>query len=102
MVFLMRDILDLAQLEANSFILNKSSVNLDDLIRECVSMLNFKAIDKKIDLQVKNPSEVIFVLTDPQRVQQILINLLSNAIKYTEEYGVVKVSVLKYRNPNST
>jgi signal transduction histidine kinase len=54
------------------------------LIEECVAVLQFKAEEKRIELQINYPKTLPMKLqTDSNRVKQILINLLSNAIKYT-------------------
>ena len=43
MLFLVRDIMDLSQLEMKSFIINYSEINIDEVIEKCLSMFTQKA-----------------------------------------------------------
>ena len=70
-----------------------TTVSLKEVIEECISVLIFKARSKSIDLRLEiNEYENLELLTDKNRLLQVLINLISNAIKYTNE-GYVKVEV---------
>lgn len=92
MLYLVKDILDFSQLEAKSFILNYSLVNVVKLLNDCIDVFTYKADDKGIQLLnnyykrniVELPTEIN---TDENRLKQIIINLVSNAIKYTEKGG---------------
>jgi signal transduction histidine kinase len=94
MLFLVRDILDFAQIESESLILNLQFTSVSTLINECLEVLSFKASEKGILLTSENalPEILSNVNTDANRVKQIIINLLSNAIKYTSR-GFVKIQV---------
>jgi signal transduction histidine kinase len=84
MLFLVKDIQDLSQMERKTFIVNVSSSSLQNVVKDCVSILQSKAEEKKLDLVVELPSHIPpRMLTDENRVKQILINLISNGIKYT-------------------
>jgi signal transduction histidine kinase len=50
MLFLVRDIMDLSQLEMKSFIINYSEINIDEVIEKCLSMFTQKASQKNINL----------------------------------------------------
>lgn len=41
MLFLVRDIMDLSQIESKSFIINNSLVNIEEVIKESLSMFEF-------------------------------------------------------------
>ncbi|TNV83426.1 hypothetical protein FGO68_gene1331 [Halteria grandinella] len=93
MLYLIKDILDLSQIEARSFILNQNNVKIQALLEECTSIFSFIAKQKGISLIIDQsvqddlPHEVYM---DGNRLKQIIINLVSNAIKYTEK-GFVKI-----------
>jgi signal transduction histidine kinase len=43
MLFLMSDILDFAQIEAKSFVLNITRCNVEDLLHDCLNVFKLKA-----------------------------------------------------------
>ncbi len=57
-------------------------------------MINGRAQDAGIQLDVEMGSEAMQIVADRRAVMQILLNLLSNAVKFTQPGGVVKVSCL--------
>ncbi|RDJ93803.1 PAS domain-containing sensor histidine kinase, partial [Lacticaseibacillus rhamnosus] len=81
---LINDILDLSKIEAGRLDIYRNQVKLPDLIEQLELMFREQAAEKGIRFtcHVHNrlPEQVI---TDEQRLRQILINLLSTAIKYT-------------------
>ncbi len=50
MLYLIRDFLDFSQLESQSFMLNYSQTNLQAVVEECMSVLRFKAEQKKLKM----------------------------------------------------
>eukprot|EP00347_Sterkiella_histriomuscorum_P021684 403333123 len=102
MLYLVNDILDFSQIEANNFILNIQQTHIKDCMEEIVSILEFKANSKNIELsyQIKEEPRVPEEFAcDANRMKQILINLVSNGIKYTLE-GYVKI-IVKYDYPTN-
>lgn len=93
MLFLVNDFMDIAQFDQNKIVLNMDqTVSIKKLIKECLDILRFRAVAKKIDLLSEVREDFPeYVKLDFNRVKQILINLVSNAIKYTVK-GYVKVT----------
>ncbi len=88
---LINDVLDLAKAESGRIDVRLESLDVAQLSRACVAEVDSLRQGKSLELLVDAPPELELV-TDAQRVRQILLNLLSNAIKFTEE-GHVKVTV---------
>lgn len=82
---LVNDILDFSKLESSKLTLNRSSFDLEDLIKDSINLVKPMANEKKIDLKfaIKNPPAQ--VIGDAVRVQQILVNIIGNAVKFTSE-----------------
>jgi HAMP domain-containing protein/CheY-like chemotaxis protein len=87
---LINDILDLSKVEAGRMDVHVSDVKLSDL-RDFVErafrpVSEDKSLEFEIDVHGANVPPTI--VTDEQRLQQVLKNLLSNAFKFTEQGGV--------------
>jgi len=86
---LINDILDLSKIEAGKMDLLLDELPLTDICAYVRSTFEPVAADKGLTLDVvldENLPNVI--VTDQQRLQQILRNLLSNAFKFTAQGGV--------------
>lgn len=86
---LINDILDLSKVEAGKMSINLDDTRLEDICHSLQTMFGPLAESKNLEYKVeieKGTTEVI--LTDSQRLLQIVKNFLSNAFKFTEEGGV--------------
>ncbi|MDX6557100.1 MAG: hypothetical protein QOF72_149, partial [Blastocatellia bacterium] len=87
---LINDILDLSKIESGMMGIEVSDVSIDDITVQLERNFHQLAQDKNLGFFIElgenlNPT----VVTDDQRLQQILMNLLSNAFKFTEQGNVV-------------
>lgn len=86
LVALINDILDFSKLEAGRVELEQLPVNLADVFDNVMFINRHSATVKNLDLRVDiDPDVPPVVVTDSNRIQQILINLVGNAIKFTSE-----------------
>jgi signal transduction histidine kinase/BarA-like signal transduction histidine kinase len=94
---IINDILDFSKIEAGKLSIEKSKINLHEIIDNIISLISFTINQKNINLSVEYEENMhkIF-LADSLRISQILTNLLSNAVKFTE-YGEVKLIVKKIK-----
>lgn len=88
---LIDDLLDLSRIEMGKLHLQMQTVDLCHLVRAAVDTIRPAAGVKNIRLDVDTADEM-FVIGDPNRLQQVAWNLLSNAVKFTERGGTVKVT----------
>src|SRR5215211_3380506 len=83
---LINDILDLSKVEAGKMDVNAVEVTLADELQMLERSFAPVAAQKGLAFEVDVAGDALkTILTDPQRLQQILKNLLSNAFKFTEE-----------------
>lgn len=89
------DILGYTRLDSNTMTLEAVSFNLHEALENVVSMFSAQAHEKKLELVLYIHSEVPqFVISDPNRITQVLTNLVNNAIKFTEHgHVVVEVAI---------
>jgi signal transduction histidine kinase/CheY-like chemotaxis protein/HAMP domain-containing protein len=86
---LINDILDLSKVEAGKMDVHAGRTELrsvrDFVDRSFAPIAGEKGLDFSIELAPDAPEQI---LTDEQRLQQVLKNLLSNAVKFTESGSV--------------
>ncbi len=92
---LINDILDLSKVEAGKLQIHPEEVLVESLVNNLENQFEPLAKSKKLTFTIQTrrnaPDKII---TDGQRLEQIVKNLISNAIKFTEE-GSVDVSIGK-------
>ncbi len=90
---LLKDILDVSNLENGSLKLKKIPFHLPGLIQETIGHFADDAEKKGLYLNVmSDPALPANFIGDPFRIKQILMNLVGNAVKFTEK-GSVCLSV---------
>lgn len=92
---LVNEILDLSKIESGKMIVNKTEFNLVALLMDVFELFKTQSIEKQIEYHLdisSNISSGYWVLSDENKLRQILINLISNAIKFTDT-GTVTLKV---------
>lgn len=82
---------NLARYDSEKNKIEKSEVNLRELIQNIVYNYESKALEKNININCD--LKEIWVYIDKDQFYQVIINLLSNAIKYTNEYGNIYIKI---------
>lgn len=85
---IINDILDISKIDSKQIKLNKTSVNLGTVIDEISEKAKYerKRLKKEhvaFSLDIPSDFEETFIITDENRIKQILMNLLNNAFKFT-------------------
>ncbi|UYL08600.1 ATP-binding protein [Bdellovibrio sp. SKB1291214] len=96
---IINDVLDLSKVEAGEIVLHMLPFSLQRMIDDIVSILDFRAKEKGLQLKVTVAPDIQdYYIGDSDRLRQVLINLLNNAIKFTHQ-GTVSLHV---QNNNTT
>jgi two-component system sensor histidine kinase/response regulator len=83
------DILDMSRIESGKFDINRIKCSPFEIVANSVATVQPEADDKGLSLKAEYLGDIPdAILTDPVRLQQILINLLGNAVKFTNSGGV--------------
>jgi signal transduction histidine kinase/CheY-like chemotaxis protein len=93
LIGLVNDILDFSKLEANQVELFEEPMNIVNCVEKCFEIIAIKAKEKGLQLGYYLDEDVPkLIVSDFQRIMQVLVNLLTNAIKFTNK-GNVSLSV---------
>jgi PAS domain S-box-containing protein len=84
------DVLDFSKIEAGKLVIERTEVDLGELIGHAIELVKDRAVAKGLELRVESAADLpkIFI-GDPVRLGQVLLNLLSNAVKFTDRGSVV-------------
>ena len=92
LISLLNDLLDLSKIEAGKLDLSFVSVNLNDIVQQCVAVMQQEAKRERVIIRTALPMNLPPIVADARSVRQIALNLLSNSIKFTGAGGQVIVS----------
>lgn len=87
MVYLISDFLNLSRLQTGRFELEKTEVNLTNLIKEEISQLKDTARSRNITLLYDEPRNFPSVLADETKIRQVMMNFIDNAVYYSKPNG---------------
>lgn len=91
---IINDLLDISALESNSLSIDPVEFNLNKLLKKIYSIYqqNSKKENNNIDIRLIEPDKNIQLLSDQNRITQIITNLINNAVKFTHE-GYIEFGV---------
>ncbi|MDL2233672.1 response regulator [Ruminococcaceae bacterium OttesenSCG-928-L11] len=88
------DILDMSKIDAGRMELSHVDFPLEKMLQRVSTITAFQAEQKMQDFLIRvDPDTPAAIVTDKQRLAQVLTNLLSNAVKFAPEGGRVQLSV---------
>ena len=90
---LINDILSISKLESGNDEVSIERIRLDKMAYDVADMLTIHAGEKEVTINAHVNEKPIFIMGNPDRVEQMLINLIENAIKYNKPGGSVTVQV---------
>lgn len=89
---LVGDLKQLTDYESENISLNKSDFNVSSLVGNI--LMNFQGEFRNKDIKLETwLDEDIIISADKDKIGQVIVNIISNAIKYTNEGGLIKVTV---------
>lgn len=95
MSHLIKDLLQLSQIDRRGFPLNKRRHSFEQVIKSCVERVRIDAENHNQTLECYVIGDIPEIYMDSERIKQVLLNVLSNAIKYTPGKGNINVYIGK-------
>ena len=91
---LINDVLDMSRIESGKVKIEEKAVHLPDLVHDVRSIIQSNVSAKRLSLFIDTMDvENEDIITDPLRLNQILLNILSNAIKFTPTGGMISIRI---------
>ena len=95
---LVNDVLEMSRIEAGRTTVSLGIVDLWTMLNELKLLFTLRADSKGLGLEVQGLDDLPhFVVTDGNKLRQVLVNLIGNAIKFTE-HGDVTIRVETRKN----
>nr|WP_298686827.1 ATP-binding protein [uncultured Dongia sp.] len=88
---IINDVLDMARIEAGYHTLEDEKVLVDEVVRDCIHLLEARAEEREITLGYHSDLPGTHIRADARALKQICLNLLSNAVKFNKWDGDVRV-----------
>ncbi|HEY0839388.1 MAG TPA: ATP-binding protein, partial [Vulgatibacter sp.] len=86
---LIENLLELARAEGGGLEIERAPVDLGEVVAEAAEEYRAQAEAAGLRLEATLPAEPVKVLSDRQRIRQVLSNFLSNAVKYTDTGRII-------------
>ncbi|MBF0343598.1 MAG: response regulator [Nitrospirae bacterium] len=94
---LINNVLDISKIESGHVAIEKSNINIHQLLHEVQSLMNVRAVEKSLCFTlIISPDTPRYITVDAGKLWQVLINLTGNATKFTKSGGVnLRVGIAK-------
>lgn len=92
---MVEDLLDFSRFISGRIVLQKDKFDITKTIDMLGKQWAPRAKTNNINFMVDITNEPIYFIGDENRIKQVLINLLDNSFKFTNENGIVRLSVIK-------
>lgn len=92
---LAKNMLQLTLLDREEIELELTNYSLVEQMNRVISTQENQAMEKNIEIVFEMPQKEIFIEGDEQRLEQVWTNIISNAIKYTNEGGLITITMKK-------
>ncbi|PFP27781.1 PAS domain-containing sensor histidine kinase [Bacillus sp. AFS073361] len=93
---LIQELLDLSKIEQQGFRLNIQELDLNEMLKEVITILSGKAQAKNIRVSLLCKQDQVMIQGDLDRLKQVFINLIANAMNYTPPEGNVEIILLEH------
>jgi two-component system sensor histidine kinase BaeS len=90
---LVGDVLDLAKLQAHRFAVRHEEVDLDRVLDQAYGAFAEEARRRDIDYRLAGTGDAPVIVSDGDRVLQVITNLLSNAFRWTPDGGRIDLEL---------
>ena len=91
---LVGDVLDLAKLRSHRFTVQTEEVDMGRLVEQAYGSFGDEARRREIDYELAGADGAPTIITDGDRVFQVITNLLKNAFRWTPDGGAIGIELV--------
>jgi Signal transduction histidine kinase len=96
------DILDMSKIESGKFEISENIFKFRDVINKTIAVIGFRMEEKQQEFEIKVDENIPeYVISDDQRLTQVITNLLSNAVKFTPDKGKITLRAMLKEKKNN-
>ncbi len=95
LLFLIKDVLDISQLEAGELKVNLSDFDFCKTLKKMFNSFEVQAKEKNLKISLECDEEISLIYSDKEKIKMVLKNLLSNALKFTDEGEIIIIAKAK-------
>ncbi len=88
---LINDVLDLSRIEAGEMLWRDEPVSIENIIHNATKAQHQLFEEKSISLTLDFSEEIPLVMTDFDRIQQVITNIVGNALKFSLDGGEIRI-----------
>jgi len=92
------DMLSVARIQAGHFTIEKSEVDMTELVDRALLQASALASEKHITTHFERPSEALRIMADRAKMNEIMSNYIENALKYSPDNAQINVSLHQEAN----
>jgi two-component system sensor histidine kinase BaeS len=94
---LVRDLHELSLTDLGALVYEKEIINISEILEQAVDIHQQMAVkhNLKVELNIRSPQpdNAIYMLGDPNRLQQLFENLMQNSFRYTDRGGKIRIDM---------
>lgn len=92
MIRLVNDLLDVARIEAGQLDIEPVNFNLSEFVRRIIARMEPEFVQKHVKVELHCPDRSdIYVVADPERIDQVIVNLVQNAVQFSAPDHAVEI-----------
>lgn len=92
LIKLVNDMLNVSRIESGRMSLEVKKIKIDQLVNEVVEEVNFRANELGVTITMGEYKDLPLVITDEDKIKEVIINLIGNSLKFTQKGGSIIIS----------
>jgi heavy metal sensor kinase len=93
------DLLLLSKEDGGTIEPHREEIDLTQMLQEVINQMSLMAEAKTLRIEAAAPREEIRILGNPLRIRELFLNLIENSIKYSEQGGLIRITLARDEIP---